>query len=120
MPDLVRARLTGPRTIAIDFARDFQRIRSVALHEELHSLLARPAFRVDPGVDDEPTGAECDRLQVAQSSDRIVVVRAELVGELLGIEAPPFGVRAECEQLSDQRLAARVFALPDVARDRFV
>src|SRR6185436_12710256 len=24
--------------------------------------LARPAFSVEPGVDDEPTGAECDRL----------------------------------------------------------
>src|SRR5205823_4400322 len=33
--DLVAARLTGPGTIAIDFARDLERIRSVGIDEKL-------------------------------------------------------------------------------------
>ena len=60
--DLVAARLAGPRAIAIDFARDFERIRSVHVDEELHALFARPPLRVNAGVDDEPAGAERDGL----------------------------------------------------------
>ena len=120
VPDLVAARLPGPRAIAIDFAGHFQRIRSVHVDEELHALLARPALGVDAGVDDQPAGAEGDRLQVAEPPDRIVLVRAELVGELLGVERPPFRVGVEGEQLADQRHLVRVFALPDVAGNRFV
>ena len=86
----------------------------------MHALLARPALRVDAGVDDQPAGAERDRLQVAEPSDRIVLVGAELVGELLRIQRPAFRVRVEGEQLPDQRHLVRVLALPDVTGNRFV
>ena len=76
--DLVAARLAGPRAVAIDFAGDLLRIRSVHVDEELHALLARPALGVDAGVDDEAAGAEGDRLQVAEPPDVIVVVGARV------------------------------------------
>ncbi len=69
VPDLVAARLAGPRAIAVDFARHFLRVRSVHVDEELHALLARPALGVDAGVDDQPAGAEGDRLQIAEPPD---------------------------------------------------
>src|SRR5690349_20260313 len=48
--DLVSAGLAGPRAIAIDLACHLDRIRAVALDEELHALLARPALGVNAGV----------------------------------------------------------------------
>jgi hypothetical protein len=75
---------------------------------------------VDAGVDDEAAGAECDRLQVTELPDGIVFICAELVGELLRIQRPAFGVGIEGEQLADERHLVRVFALPDVTRDRLV
>src|SRR4029450_9587646 len=41
VPHLLAARLPGPRAIAVDLARDFQRVRSVDVDEELDRLLAR-------------------------------------------------------------------------------
>src|SRR4051794_3402777 len=56
--DLVAARLAGPTAIAIDFGRDLQRVRAVALDKEIDALLARPALGVKPGIDHQPAGAE--------------------------------------------------------------
>jgi hypothetical protein len=58
---------------------------------------------VQSGVDDQPAGAERDRLQIAQAAERIVVVDAELVRELLGVQRPAFRVRVEREQRARQR-----------------
>src|SRR3954471_24037793 len=72
--DFVAARLTRPRAIAVDFARDLLRIRSVDVNEEADTLLARPALGVDTGVDDKAAGAEGDRLKVADAADMILLV----------------------------------------------
>src|SRR5262245_6558697 len=90
VPDLVAARLPGPRAIAIDFARDFQRIRSVHVDEKLDALLARPLLGMNASVDHETARAERNRLQVSNPPDGVVLVGAELVGELLRVQAPTF------------------------------
>src|SRR4029079_3671985 len=118
--DLVAARLPRPGAIPVDFARDFFWIRSVHVHEEADALLARPLLGVNSGVDDQAAGAERDRLQVTEAADVILVVGAELVGELLRIQPPAFRVGVEGEDLADSRHLVRVFTLPDVARDRLV
>ena len=120
VPDLVAARLPGPRTIPIDLAGHFERVRSVHVDEELHALLACPSLGMQTGVDDEAAGAEGNRLQIPEASDRIVLERAELVGELFGVERPPFRIGIEGEHLPDQRHLVRVFTLPDVAGNRFM
>src|SRR5262249_11005196 len=118
--DLVAAGLAGPRAVAIDFARDFLRVGSVHVDEERDRLLAGPALGVDAGVDDQPARSEGDRLQVSETPDVILVVRAEFVAELLRVEAPPFRVRVERQHLPDERHLVRVLALPDMARNRLV
>ena len=59
---------------------------------EVDRLLARPAHRVEAGVDDEARGAEGLRLEHAEPL-AIVGVEAHLVGEALGVEAPALDVR---------------------------
>src|SRR5690606_10176752 len=118
--DLVAARLPDPAAIAVDLARDLERVRPVALDEELHPLLARPALGVDAGIDDEAASAESDRLEIAEAPDREIVVEAELVGELFGIEAPAFRIGVEGEHRTDQRHLVRIFALPRMAGNRLV
>src|SRR4029079_1192412 len=120
MADLVAAGLARPAAIAVDLTRHFEWVRSVLLDEEVDALLARPALGVQAGIDDQPTAAEGDRLKVAQAADREVVVHAKLVNQLFGVERPAFGISVEGEQGPDERLLVRIFALPDVARDRFV
>ena len=85
---LVAARLSRPRAIAIDLAGDFLGVRSVHVDEEPDGLLARPALGVDARVDDQAARPEGNRLQISEAPDAIVVIGAELVGELLGIESP--------------------------------
>ena len=48
-------------------------------------LLTRPALGVDAGVHHQAAGAEGQGLQVAELAERIAVIDAELVGELLGV-----------------------------------
>src|SRR5690349_6196978 len=50
----------------------------------------------------------------------IILVRAQFIGELLGVQRPSFRIRVERKQLSDERHLVRVFPLPDVSRNRFV
>src|SRR5690242_5491294 len=120
VPDLVTTCLSRPRAITIHLARHFQGIRPVHVDEEPDALLARPALGVDARVHDQPARAERDRLEVAEPPDVVLIVRAQLVGELLGVERPAFRIRIERQLLTDQRHAVRVFTLPDVARDRLV
>ena len=103
--DLVRACLTGPAGIAIDFAGDFFRLRTVAFDKETACLFAGPAFVVQSGIDHQTAGAERQRLEVAQPSDFEVVIGAKLVRQLLAIQRPAFGKRAKGEDRADQRQA---------------
>ena len=59
-------------------------------------------------------------LEIAEPADGEVVIDAELVGQLLGIERPAFGIGVERQHGADQRQLVRIFALPDVAGDRLV
>ena len=63
--DLVPARLPRPGAIPVDLAGHFERIRSVHIDEELHRLLARPALRMETGVDHQTAGAEGEGLEEA-------------------------------------------------------
>src|SRR5882724_9702574 len=85
VPDLVATRLSRPRAVAIDFTGHLDRIRSVALDEEVDPLLSRPSLRVNASVDHQTAGAEGDRLQVTKLADRIVFVGPELIGQLLRV-----------------------------------
>ena len=118
--DLVAAGLAGPAAIAVDFARDFLGLRAVVVDEEADALLAGPALGVEAGVDDQAARAEGDALEIAEAARREVVIDAKLVGQLLGIERPAFGIGVERQQGADQRQLVGIFALPDVARDRLV
>jgi hypothetical protein len=75
---------------------------------------------VKAGVDDQARGAEGDRVEIAEAADLKALVDSELVGELLGVERPAFGISVEGQQGADQRQLVGIFALPDVAGDRFM
>src|SRR5690606_9309558 len=118
--DLVAARLPGPGAVAIGFARHFVGMRAIALDEELPALLAGPALVVEARVDHQAAGAEGEALEIAEPADLELVVSAELVRDLLGVETPAFGEGAERKDRADQRQAVRILAFPDVAGDRLV
>src|SRR6476469_6379398 len=120
MTDLVAAGLARPAAIAVDLARHLERVGAVALDEEVDALLASPALGMDPGVDDEPAAAKRDRLEIAEASDREIVIHAELIHQLLGVQSPAFRISVERKQRTDERQLVRIFALPDVARNRLV
>src|SRR5690606_22093486 len=107
VPDLVTAGLAGPRAIAVDLALDLGPLVAVALHEETNALLADLALVVEPRVDDEQAIPDRLILEVAEPPGRVLVVGAELVGELLGVERPAFGEGVEGEDGADQRELVR-------------
>ena len=116
MADLVAAGLARPGAIAVDLALDVAARRAVGGREPLDRMVAGPALGVEPGVDHQPAGAERNRLKIAEPPERIALVAAELVAELLGIERPAFRISVEGEQRAHQRQAISIFALPDMAR----
>src|SRR5262245_49669204 len=93
--DLVAAGLAWPGAIAVDLALHFVGIGAVFAHEEVDALRARPALRVNAGVDDQAAGAEGERLQIAEAANREIVIDAEFVGQLLGVKRPAFGIGIE-------------------------
>src|SRR3546814_8885391 len=98
MAHLVAAGLAGPGAISVDLALYFLDRRAVGGREPLDSVVAGPPLGVEPRVDDQPAGAERHGLEIAEPSQRIAFVDAELVGELLGIERPAFRIGVEGEQ----------------------
>src|SRR5262249_55384167 len=86
----VAAGLSRPRAVAIDFAGHLKWVRSVYIDEKLHTLISRPFLWVNTGIDDKATGAECDRLQIAEASEEVVVIGTEFICELFGVESPSF------------------------------
>src|SRR5688500_5137536 len=61
--DLVAAGLAGPGAIAVDLALHLLDRRAVGCREPLDRMRPGPALRMKPGVDDEPAGAEGERLE---------------------------------------------------------
>jgi len=118
--DLVAAGLPGPGAVAVDLALRVG-ARQTGRGDELgERLVARPALRVDAGVDDQPHRAPRQPHQIAEPACRIALVHPQLVGELLGIERPAFRIGVEGEDRADERQRLRVLALPDVAGNAFV
>ena len=66
-------------------------------------LLARPTLGVQAGVDDQPRSSEQLGLEAPEIAEWIVLVHADLRGELLGIQRPAFGVCRVQRLLADQR-----------------
>src|SRR2546430_16458912 len=124
MPDLVRAGLSRPDTVAVDLPlRPRARDRSLS-DQVIRGALARPAFGVDPGVNNQAHRTEKHRLQIADSPEWVVVVHAELVSELLGVKRPALCVRGEKARHLAQPWNVFRFQLdrdlPLVSRERFV
>ena len=100
--DLVRARL--PRVDAIPFhlARGETFGLADLVDEVLDRFFARPFELMQPGVDDAAIGAEQLFLQIADAAQRVVVIHAHLIGQLLGIERPAFGVTRKSDGFAQQ------------------
>ena len=91
---LVRERLAGPRDVALDLGDDVGASdRGVGPHV-VDGLLARPALRVQPGVDHEPYGSPDLHHQRAKLAVR-VVVKPELATQGFGVQAPALVVGRE-------------------------
>ena len=120
MADFVAAGLAGPGAIAVDFAAHFFRVGAVIGDEPLVGFFAGPAFGVQARIDHEAARTEGEGLQIAQTPDREIIIDAELVGDLLRVQGPAFGIGIERQQRADQRLFERVFALPDMAGNGFM
>ena len=74
-------------------------------------------------IDDQARGAEQERLEEAGAAERIVGIDAQLVGELLGVERPAFGVGREETKLAERRDVLRFLRDTDLqvmAGDAFV
>src|SRR3954452_12675259 len=75
---------------------------------------------METGIHYQAAGTERERLEIAEASDVVGFVGAQLVGKLLCIEGPPLRVRIEGEHLPNERHLVRVFTLPDVPWYRLV
>ena len=85
MPDFIAQSLPGPCTIAIDFPAHFIGVRAIIFDKPVNGLLSRPTLRMKPRVDHQTTGAEGQRLQIAQTPHREIIIDAQLVGDLLRV-----------------------------------
>ncbi|GIX18842.1 MAG: hypothetical protein KatS3mg120_0518 [Erythrobacter sp.] len=118
--DLVAAGLPRPGAIAINLAGHLLGLGAIAFDKELPALFARPALGVQPGVHHQPAGAKGEALQISQPPDLEIIIGAQLIGKLFGIERPAFGKGVEGEDRADQRQAVGKLALPHVPGDAFV
>ena len=88
---LVGEGLAGERDVAVDLVRDgARRERRVGEHV-VDRLLARPAHRVDAGVDDEPRRPPGVERQHPEAVE-VAGVEPHLVGQPLGVQAPALEV----------------------------
>src|SRR5262249_4359897 len=100
LADLVGEGLPGPADVAIDLVRDVDLgQRGVLAHVGL-GLLARPAHRMDPGIDDEPRAAP---RVVRQLAEPIEVRRAARADRGRTSTAPSRRRAARCTAPSPRR-----------------
>ena len=66
-------------------------------------------------IDHQATGAKAERLKIAELPKRVVLIGAQFIGKLFGIERPALGIGAERKQRAQQRQPVGIFALPDMA-----
>src|SRR5690606_30878989 len=120
MAHLVATCLARPAAIAADLARDLERIRSVTLDEEADPLFTCPAFRMQAGIDNQAARQERQRLKIAEPPYLEIIIKPQLVGELLGVERPALGIGIEGEYRADQGHLVRIFTLPHMPWNRFM
>src|ERR1044072_7372842 len=99
----VAARLARTGAVAFDLRRGHGLRIAAAVGHPLDGLIAGPALVVNSGVDDHPPGSEQGRLQEADATPGIVLIHADLVGELFRVEAPAFSIAREALRPPDQR-----------------
>src|ERR1700722_437451 len=103
--DLVTAGLRRCRAVPLDFACHEARRVAFLIDKIPDRLLARPFHVMDARVDDATVGAEELEFQITDAAEWIVVIHADFVGELFGIERPAFAITGKSDRLSDQRHA---------------
>ncbi len=96
LAELIAEGLGGPSDVAVRLRLDGGLIDGAGLAEELHDLIAGPAFGVDSGINDETDGAEQLRGEAAVVRDRILV-EADLFAELLCVQGPAFNIGVEAQ-----------------------
>ena len=92
LADLVGQRLARPADVAVGLD-DRVGLGQAGRPEEVDRALARPAQRVEPGVDDEPGRAPGLRVEHPEALG-LVPEQAHLVGQPLAVQAPALDVRA--------------------------
>ena len=112
LAELVGERLARPGDVAVDLRLDLVERQRGVRGQVVDGLLARPAHRVDAGVDDEAAGAPH---LVGQPAEVAVGIRvdARLEAQPLAVEPPALaerrdvGVAAEIRQVAELAAAAR-------------
>ncbi|PTM44139.1 hypothetical protein C8J24_3413 [Sphingomonas aerolata] len=120
LSDLVATGLTRPGAIALDLAHRVAHRQSGRGDELAQRLFARPAHRMDPGIDHQPYRTPRQPHEIAEPPRRIAVIQAKLIGKLFGIERPALGIGVERQHRSDQRQLLRIFPLPDMPGNALV
>ena len=90
LADHVGQRLARPADVAVGLD-DRVGLGQAGRLQEVDRALARPAERVDPGVDDEPAGPPGLRVEHPEPL-ALVPVEAHLVGQPLAVQAPALDV----------------------------
>jgi len=86
----VGERLSGQDDVPVDLGRHELRRHGDVADRVLHGLLPAPAERVHAGVHDQPDGPHQGAADLAEQA-ALVRVQPGLLGDLLGVQAPPFG-----------------------------
>src|ERR1700722_7470486 len=102
MSDLVAAGLTRRCAVTLDFAGDESRRVALLVDEIPDRLFARPFEVMNAGINHATIGAEELKFEIADAAEWIVVIHADLVGELFSIERPAFAIAREADRLADK------------------
>src|SRR5690606_12559916 len=94
--------------VAVDLALGGVAVLARVGHHPVDRLFTRPARMVDAGVDDHAAGPEKLPLQITDPADRIALIGADFVGQLLGVERPAFGPGRETDRPPEQRQLPRL------------
>src|SRR5215468_10667643 len=110
LPDFVAACLSRPCNVAIGLGLNRRFVNRSRLAHELHHLVSRPSLGVNSRIYHQPHRAEKLRGKPTIVGNRILV-EADLLTELLGIESPAFGKGPEAQPLQAELRQSRQLPL---------